>query len=148
MAVALAKTPHPDTPVARPTHVRWYVMGCVTLVTILNYVDRLNFSVAGKSIQDELSLSTQTMGWVFSAFLLGYALCQVPGGWAGDKYGPRDVLTVAILFWSFFTAFTGVATDLPVPRLLGVVGALMIVRFFVGIGEAANSPNNHKIVSN
>jgi len=134
--------------VSRPTHVRWHIMGCVTLVTVLNYVDRLNFSVAGKSIQDELSLSTQTMGWVFSAFLLGYALCQVPGGWAGDKYGPRDVLTVAILLWSFFTAFTGVATDLPLPRVLGVVGALIIVRFFVGIGEAANSPNNNKIVSN
>src|SRR5205807_4344501 len=91
------------------TSVRWYVMGCIVLVTVLNYLDRLNFSIAGKYIQDELSLSTQTMGWVFSAFLLGYALCQVPGGWLGDKYGPRDVMTVAILVWSIFTALTGLA---------------------------------------
>lgn len=130
------------------THVRWYVMGCIVLVTILNYLDRLNFSIAGKYIQDELSLSTQTMGWIFSAFLLGYALCQVPGGWAGDKYGPRDVMTVAILLWSIFTALTGLAPDLPTTRLIGVVGSLIVVRFFVGVGEAANSPNNNKIVSN
>ncbi len=130
-----------------PTRVRWYVMGCITLVTILNYVDRLNFSIAGKYIQDELSLSTQTMGWVFSSFLLGYAICQVPGGWAGDKYGPRDVLTVAILVWSTFTALTGLAPDLPTTRFIGVAGSLMVVRFFVGVGEAANSPNSNKIVS-
>lgn len=130
-----------------PTHARWVVMACITLVTMLNYLDRLNFSIAGKYIQDELSLSTQTMGWVLSAFLLGYAICQVPGGWAGDRYGPRDVLTVAILLWSIFTALTGLATDLPTTRLVGVVGSLMIVRFFVGVGEAANSPNNNKIVS-
>jgi len=130
-----------------PTHVRWYVMGCITLVTILNYLDRLNFSIAGKYIQDELSLSTQTMGWVFSSFLLGYAICQVPGGWAGDKYGPRDVLTVAILVWSTFTAFTGLAPDLPITRIIGVAGSLMVVRFLVGVGESANSPNSNKIVS-
>lgn len=130
-----------------PTHARWLVMGCITLVTILNYLDRLNFSIAGKYIQDELSLSTQTMGWVFSSFLLGYAICQVPGGWAGDRHGPRDVLTVAILVWSTFTAFTGLAPDLPTTRLVGVVGSLMVVRFLVGVGEAANSPNNNKIVS-
>jgi ACS family glucarate transporter-like MFS transporter len=131
----------------RPTRVRWYVMGCITLVTVLNYLDRLNFSIAGKYIQDELSLGTQTMGWVFSSFLLGYALCQVPGGWAGDKYGPRDVLTVAILLWSIFTALTGLAPSLPIVGLVGVVGSLVIVRFFVGVGEAANSPNSNKIVS-
>ena len=131
----------------QPTRARWYVMGCITLVTILNYLDRLNFSIAGKYIQDELSLSTQTMGWVFSSFLLGYAICQVPGGWAGDRYGPRDVLTVAILLWSTFTALTGLAPDLPTTRLVGVAGSLMIVRFFVGVGEAANSPNGNKIVS-
>jgi MFS transporter, ACS family, glucarate transporter len=130
-----------------PTRVRWYVMGCITLVTILNYLDRLNFSIAGKYIQDELSLNTQTMGWVFSAFLLGYAICQVPGGWAGDKYGPRDVLTVAILLWSTFTALTGLAPDLPTTKLIGVAGSLMVARFFVGVGEAANSPSSNKIVS-
>lgn len=129
------------------TRVRWQIMGFVTLVTILTYLDRLNLSIAGKSIQDELSLSNLTMGWILSAFLLGYALLQIPGGWAGDRFGPRNVLAVAILTWSVFTAMTALAPSLPIARWFGVVTSLLVVRFLVGVGEAASSPNNNKIVA-
>ena len=123
-------------------------MACVVMVTVLTYLDRLNLGIAGKYIQDELSLSTHQMGWVFSAFLLGYFLFQVPGGWAGDRYGPKNVLTAAILLWSLFTALTGVAAQLIFARWIGIAGSFMLIRFLVGVGEAANSPNNNKIVSN
>jgi ACS family glucarate transporter-like MFS transporter len=132
----------------KPTNVRWAIMACVVMVTVLTYLDRLNLGIAGKYLQDELSLSTQQMGWVFSAFLLGYSIFQVPGGWAGDKYGPKNILTGAILLWSLFTALTGLAPELIITRWLGVVGSLVLVRFLVGVGEAANSPNNAKIVAN
>ena len=46
--------------VNRPTRVRWAIMACVTMVTVLTYLDRLNLAIAGKYIQDELSLSTHT----------------------------------------------------------------------------------------
>jgi MFS transporter, ACS family, glucarate transporter len=131
-----------------PTNIRWRIMGFVTLTTMLTYLDRLNLSIAGESIQAELSLSTQTMGWIFSAFLLGYALMQIPGGWAGDRFGPRNVLTIAILCWSAFTAMTGLAASLPIAKWFGVVASFLLVRFFVGVGEAASSPNNNKIVAN
>lgn len=133
---------------AKPTRVRWAIMASITLVTMLTYLDRLNLGIAGKYIQDELSLSTQTMGWIFSAFVFGYALFQVPGGWAGDRYGAKNVLTIAILMWSLFTALTGLAPDLAFGRWFGVVAAFLVVRFMVGLGEAANSPNAAKIVSN
>jgi len=137
---------------ARPTQVRWMVMGWLTLVQMLTYLDRLNLSIAGKYIQDEFRFSTQTMGWVFSAFLLGYALCRIPGGWAGDRFGARKMLTAAILWWSAFTALTAVAPQLQLSLhsagWIGVVGSLMIVRFLVGVGEAASAPNANKIVSN
>ena len=84
-------------------------MCCITLVTMLTYLDRLNLGIAAKYIQDEFGFSTQTMGWVFSAFLLGYAIFQIPGGWAGDRFGPKNVLALAIVFWSLFTALTGFA---------------------------------------
>lgn len=132
----------------RPTNVRWGIMACVVMVTVLTYLDRLNLSIAGKYIQDELSLSTHMMGWVFSAFLLGYSIFQVPAGWAGDRYGPKNILTGAILLWSLCTALTGLAPDLIINRWVGMAGAFMIVRFLVGVGEAANSPNNNKIVAN
>src|ERR1017187_6523658 len=136
------------TVLGKPTNVRWAIMACVVMVTVLTYLDRLNLGIAGKYLQDELSLSTQQMGWVFSAFLLGYSIFQVPGGWAGDKYGPKNILTGAILLWSLFTALTGLAPELIIVRWLGVVGSLVLVRFLVGVGEAANSPNNAKIVAN
>ena len=49
------------------------------------FFDRLNLSIAGKYIQDEYAFSNQTMGWILSAFVLGYAIFQVPGGWLGDR---------------------------------------------------------------
>jgi MFS transporter, ACS family, glucarate transporter len=135
-------------PNQEPTKVRWGILACVVMVTVLTYMDRLNLSIAGKSIQDELHLSTHTMGWIFSAFLLGYSIFQLPGGWAGDRYGPKNILTGAILLWSLFTALTGLAPGLITSRWIGMAGSLILVRFLVGLGEAANSPNANKIVAN
>ena len=140
--------PQSSSATLRASAVRWRVMSLITLVGILTYLDRLNLSIAGKSIQDEFHLSTQTMGWVFSAFLLGYFLLQVPGGWAGDRFGPRNVLTAAIVGWSVFTAATGAASYLPTARWFGVVASLMMVRILVGVGEAAAAPNANKVVAN
>jgi MFS transporter, ACS family, glucarate transporter len=132
---------------ARATWVRWRIMGCVALVVMLTYLDRLNISIAGKYIQDEFRLSAQTMGWVFSAFLLGYALFQIPGGWLGDRWGGRKTLTFCIVWWSVFTALTAFAPRLPLAAWVGAVGSLVTVRFLVGVGEAASSPSANKVVS-
>ena len=72
------------------------------------------------------------MGWVLSIFALGYALFQVPSGIAGDKYGPRKVLTVVVTLWSIFTAFTGLAWSYT---------SMLVVRFLFGAGEAGAFPN-------
>ncbi len=130
----------------RPTHVRWHIVALLTLITALTYLDRLNLSIAGKYIQDEFAFSTETMGWVLSAFVLGYALFQVPGGWLGDRLGPRDVLTFAILWWSVFTAATGIAPRLPLAGWFGLAWSFAVVRFLIGLGEAAAFPNANKLV--
>ena len=129
------------------THVRWRVMTFVTLVTVLTYLDRLNLSIAAPYVQSELGLSTEAMGWVLSAFLLGYATMQIPGGWAGDRFGARRVMTVAIFLWSLFTALTAYASGFAKFGIIGPVASLILVRFLVGVGEAASSPNLNKIVS-
>jgi ACS family glucarate transporter-like MFS transporter len=130
-----------------PTHVRWVMVGMLTAITALTYVDRLNLGMAGNYIQSEFHLSTQTMGWVLSAFVLGYALCQIPGGWAGDRFGPRSLLTFAIVWWSIFTALTALAPELPLRAFFGVAWSFIVVRFLVGIGEATAFPNSNKIVA-
>jgi ACS family glucarate transporter-like MFS transporter len=136
------------TQAGKPTRIRFSILASVVMVTILTYLDRLNLGIAGKYIQDELSFDTHTMGWVLSAFLLGYSLFQVPGGWAGDRFGPKRVLTAAILLWSIFTAFTGLAPSLPISHWIGIAGSFMVVRFLVGIGEAAAAPSCNKLVAN
>lgn len=123
------------------------MVGMLCLITALTYLDRLNMGIAGKYIQDEYHISTQTMGSILSAFVFGYALFQIPGGWAGDRWGPRGVLTFAITWWSLFTAATALAPSLPWVRWFGIVTSFVIMRFMIGMGEAAALPNSNKIVA-
>ncbi len=95
-----------------------------------------------------LGLSQVQMGQVFSAFVLGYALFQVPGGWLGDRWGARRVLALAVMWWSLFTALTAIAATLPTAQIIGVLGSLILVRFLIGVGEAAALPNFNRAVAN
>jgi len=131
----------------RPTRVRWHIIALLAVISALTYLDRLNLSVVAGCIQDEFAFGTETLGWILSAFVLGYALFQVPGGWVGDRYGPRGVLLLATLWWSFFTAATALAPRLPLASWFGLAWSFAIVRFLVGVGEAAAFPNSNKIVA-
>jgi len=130
-----------------PTRVRWRIIAWLLIISALTYLDRLNLSIAGKYIQDEYGFSTQTMGWILSAFVLGYALFQVPAGRFGDRYGSCGVISWAILWWSVFTAATAIAPSLPLVGWFGLAGSFLIVRFLIGVGEAATYPNANKIVA-
>jgi ACS family glucarate transporter-like MFS transporter len=129
------------------TRVRWHVMALLAVVSALTFLDRLNLSIAGQFIQQQFRLSTQTLGWILSAFVLGYAFFQVPGGWLADRFGPRVVITGAILWWSIFSAMTAIAPRLPFARWFGTAWSFAIVRFLIGLGEGAAFPNANKIVS-
>jgi ACS family glucarate transporter-like MFS transporter len=130
---------HASSPPA--SRVRWHILLLLGVIAALTYLDRLNLSIAGKYIQDEFGFSTETMGWILSALVLGYALFQVPGGWLGDRLGPRGVLTAAILFWSAMTAATALAPRLPLAQWFGVAWSFALVRFLVGLGEGTVFPN-------
>ncbi|HEV7512573.1 MAG TPA: MFS transporter, partial [Candidatus Acidoferrum sp.] len=125
----------------RPTHIRWRVLTILTLIMVVTALGRLNLSIAGKYIQDEFRFTTQTMGWILGAFSFGYAFFQIPCGWAGDRFGPRATLTVAILWWSTFTLLMSFVPSLFHSSLWSLALALAIVRFFTGAGEAASYPN-------
>jgi ACS family glucarate transporter-like MFS transporter len=102
------------------------------LITLLLYVDRVCISSAKDSISADLNLTDIEMGWVLSAFALGYALFQVPGGSLGDKYGVRKVMTTIMVLWSIFTALTGAAWNYM---------SMLFFRFIFGAGEAGAFPN-------
>ena len=117
-------------------------------ISVVTYIDRVNISVTARQMMPALGLTDVQMGKVFSAFVVGYALCQIPGGWLGDRWGARRVLTLAVLWWSCFTALTAVAPVLPIAGLIGILGSLILVRFLIGVGEAAALPNFNRAVAN
>ena len=132
----------------QPTRIRWLMIGLIFVVDVLMFIDRVNISIAAKYIIPEYGLTEVQMGSVFSAFVLGYALLQIPGGWLGDRFGPRRVLTVAIFWWSVFTAVTAIAGELFLVSLLGIIGSFIVVRVLIGAGEAAALPNRNRLVAN
>lgn len=83
-------------------------------------------------MMQDLGLSRKQWGWVLSAFILSYGLMQVPLGVLGDKKGHRKVLTTIVLWWSLFTALTGMA---------GGFVMLITVRLLFGLGEAGSYPS-------
>jgi len=116
---------------ARPSWGRWYVLLLISLMYLITYLDRVNISAAAPVISKEFGFDKITMGAIFSAFVWAYALFQVPGGWLGDRFGPRSMLTIIVGYWSVMTAATAAAT--------GAV-SFIVVRFLFGIGEAGAFP--------
>lgn len=131
-----------------PSRARWVILALLFAISVVTYIDRVNISVTARQMAPALGLTNVQMGQVFSAFVLGYALFQIPGGWLGDRWGARRVLTLAVLWWSVFTAVTAVAAALPLAALVGVLGSLVTVRFLIGVGEAAALPNFNRAVAN
>ena len=117
---------------------RYRVLGACSLLAIITYVDRVCISVAGAEIQKDLGLSLQQWGWVLGSFVLAYGLFEVPIGAMGDRVGPRKVITRIVVWWSVFTALTGVAQSFR---------QLVIVRFLFGMGEAGAYPNISVVIA-
>ena len=82
-------------------------------------------------MQTDLHLSPQDWGYITGAFAIAYALFEIPGGFLGDRFGARAMLTRIVLWWSAFTALTGLTSSL---------WSLITVRFLFGAGEAGAYP--------
>lgn len=123
---------------------RWVLILWMFLMSAIAYLDRVNISIAGQAIQQEYKLSNLHLGWVFSAFVIGYALFQAPGGRLADRFGPRWVITIGVIWWGVFTTLTAL-----VPVGISLAVALLVaVRFLLGIGEAVVYPSSNRLVAN
>ncbi len=112
--------------------VRYHMIGLLFCSTVVNYIDRVNISVAAPVIMKETGWDKGQFGLVFSAFLVGYALLQIPGGMIADRWGGRKVLALAFLGFSLFTALT--------PLGQSTFMLLLTMRFFVGAFESVTMP--------
>ena len=122
-----------------PTHVRWFpILAMIAFGTMLNYLDRTVLGIAAPSLTKELGLTAAMMGIAFSAFSWSYALLQIPGGIALDRFGTRLTYFVALFFWSAFTAAMGGVRSLT---------GLVLTRIGVGTFEAPCFPANSRILA-
>jgi ACS family glucarate transporter-like MFS transporter len=123
--------------------VRWLLIFWIFVLGAVAFLDRVNISIAGSSIAAEFHLSDVQLGYVFSSFLVGYAIFQTPGGRIADWLGPRRVIAIAVIWWGVFTALTG---SLPA----GIAASLLLlisIRFLLGAGEAIMYPASNQFIS-
>jgi len=122
--------------------IRYVLVFWLFVLSAVAYLDRTNISIAGVQIGRDFHIDKIHLGWVFSAFLIGYACFQIPAGLLARKLGPRRLLGLGVLWWSVFTAITALAPS-------GIRGALLLliaVRFALGIGEATMYPATSQFV--
>lgn len=115
----------------------------IFLLSAVAYLDRINVSIAGPEISREFGLGNVRLGWVMSAFLIGYAASQVLAGWVAVRLGPRRALTMGVLWWGAFT----LGTALVPPGMRGALLMLIAVRCALGVGEAIIYPASNQFVA-
>jgi len=115
-----------------PTRARYATLWFAIALAAVTYIDRICIARAMPLISKDLELTTIQVGWVLGVFGWAYAAFEIPGGWLGDRIGPRRVLMRIVIWWSFFTAATGWAWSST---------SLIVTRILFGAGEAGCYPN-------
>jgi ACS family glucarate transporter-like MFS transporter len=120
-------------------HWRLILLLCATATA--SYLCRVNVSVTGALLMQEFGFSQIQMGRVFSAFLLGYALFQIPAGMLADRWGARRVLLLSAWWWVLLTILQSCAGWGPLHAGSGAtLIVLLTLRFILGVGEAPTFP--------
>src|SRR2546430_3667305 len=127
----------------KPGSFRWFLVFWLFILSAVAFLDRVNISVAGASIASAYHLTNVQLGTVFSALLWGYALFQTLGGRLADRFGPRRVLTMGVIWWGVFTAMTA-AVPANISRALIL---FIAIRFLLGAGEAVVYPASNRFVA-
>jgi MFS family permease len=116
---------------------RFFIALFLLSAIAINYIDRVNLSVAAPVIAKQFGWNPAQMGWLFSAYLWTYAFFLIPCGWLADRYGARSISALAIFIWSASGVLTGAATNFT---------NIIASRLGLGAGEAATIPVSNKII--
>ena len=119
---------------------KWIVATVYVLGLFMNLLDLTITNVALPTLARDFHATTTAVAWVATGYLLSVAVCIPVSGWLGDRFGHKNSLTIALLWWSAFTGVTGwlgAQSSIAIPTLLLTFS---IVRFLVGVGEAVAYP--------
>lgn len=116
---------------------RWGMAGLLGVGLFVNYIDRVNLSVAGPAIMKDFNISATKLGLLSSAFLWTYAMLQLPIGALIDRVGVPWVNRVGVALWAVASFVSAAA---------GGLGLLVIARLLLGVGEAPAVPAGWKAI--
>src|SRR5687768_3965334 len=116
---------------------RWVICALLFFCTTINYIDRNSLSVLKTTLQSVLGWTDVDYGWITFAFTFAYAAFPSLIGVFVDRFGVKKALAGALVVWSLAAAAHG---------LVATVIGFVIVRFVLGIAEAANFPASIKAV--
>jgi ACS family glucarate transporter-like MFS transporter len=133
---------------ARPTRVRYSVLGLLCVMAMITYLDRAMYGSAKDDMMAAVGRPVVDFFWVLTAFQIAYACFEIPTGYLGDRFGPRKTILRLVLWWSFFVAFTP-AVGIIFPTTVEFAGTtlflaflvLVVAEFMFGMGEAGAFPN-------
>lgn len=134
----MEKTKADAAPAKERSWVKWEVLLLLWMAYLLNQGDRQVFNTVLPAIREALNLTDTSVGLIATIFNLFYACCVPFGGWAGDRFSRKWVVTVAIIFWSVATMFTGLAN--------GVFLLILMRSVATGGGEAFFGPANYSLL--
>ena len=121
---------------------RYLLVIWLLVLSTIAFLDRTNISIAGVQIAKDFKIDNSHLGWVFSAFLIGYASFQIPGGVILRHFGPRRVLSFCVILWGVFTVLT---TMVP-PAIPGALLMMILVRILLGASSAVMYPSSNQFI--
>lgn len=116
---------------------RFYIAIFLFFNLLINYIDRVNLSVAAPEIAKHFHWDPAQMGWIFSAYLWTYTACLIPIGALLDRYGARRVSAIGVALWSVAAMTTGAVTNF---------ATMVLARLGLGVGEATTFPVAGKVI--
>ena len=117
---------------------RWWILGLLVVAMIISYIDRGNISMVTPLITGLFNLGPDKKGYIFSAFLFGYALMQIPSGMIVDRFGLKWTYAIAFFLWCLTAAAFGLAT---------VFWHFIAIQVLLGIWESISGPAGNLYIS-
>jgi len=114
------------------------MLALLMLSAAINYIDRGCLPITAQVLSEELSISVEQIGWLFSAFFWSYVSFRVMAGWLANRYNAL-LLGVGYYFWSTVTLLTAFANTF---------ATLLVLCVLLGIGESLAFPAYSKIIIN
>ena len=105
---------------------------------VVGYIDRGNMSMVAPLLSKELHLNATDKGYLFSAFLLGYSLMQIPAGLLVDRFGFKWAYAVFYFLWAITTASFS---------LVHTFTTLILLRILLGVFESVSGPASFAFIA-